>query len=334
MTSNPSIFEKAIGGSDAYDADIRRLRQAGREWVGVYEGLAVSDIQAGADLLRPVFERTGGADGYISLEVSPDIAYDAERTVADAVRLHGLVDRPNLMIKIPATEQGWQAIEECIARGLCINVTMMFALRHYRGVAEAYVRGLERLAGPGGDLGRVHSVASVFVSRFDTLVDRLLEERISSGAGDTPKLRALLGQAALTNAKLTYQEFVRTFAGPRWESLAKRGANVQRPLWASTSTKNPNYRDVLYAEELIGPHTVDTMPPQTLEAFRDHGEVRRTVDQGLDHARRVARDLGAVGIDLEEVGEQLQREGITAFATAFTKMLDGIRAKGQSLVGR
>jgi transaldolase len=331
VTSNPSIFEKAIGGSAAYDADIRRLKAAGKSAAEIYDALSIDDIRAGADLLRPVFDSTGGADGFISLEVSPDIAYDAEATVRDAVRLHQAVARPNVMIKIPATEQGWLAIEECTARGLCINVTMMFALRHYDGVAEAYLRGLERRLAAGGDLRAVRSVASVFVSRFDVSVDKMLDERIAAAAGDAERLRSLLGKAALANAKLTYARFRETFSGPRWERLAARGANLQRPLWASTSTKNPAYRDVLYAEQLIGPDTVDTMPPQTIDAFRDHGVVARTVDQGLPEARQTVAALRELGIDLEQVGEKLQEDGIAAFAAAFAKMLAGLQAKAQVL---
>lgn len=324
VTSNPAIFEKAIGGSDAYDADIRRLKAAGRSAEQIYDELAIGDIRAGADLLRPVWDATKGADGYISLEVSPRLADLAEATVADAVRLHAAVDRPNLMIKIPATEAGWRAIEECIARGLSINVTMMFALRHYDGVAEAYMRGLERRIAAGQDISGIRSVASVFVSRFDTLVDRLLEGCGAAG-------RALRGKAALANARLTYARFRETFAGPRWQAIAARGGHLQRPLWASTSTKNPEYRDVLYAEELIGPETVDTMPPQTLVAFRDHGRVARTVDQGLPEARATVEALRSEGIDLEQVGEQLQREGIAAFSSAFAKMLEELGAKASAL---
>jgi transaldolase len=333
VTSNPAIFEKAIGSSGAYDADIRRLKAEGRSPEEIYDALAIEDIRAGADLLRPVWEETQGGDGYISLEVSPTLAEDAERTVADAVRLHQAVGRPNLMIKIPATRAGWQAIEECIARGLCINVTMMFALRHYDGVADAYMRGLERRLRAGQEVSSIHSVASVFVSRYDTLVDRLLEERIAAAPTEERReaLRALRGRAALANAKLTYARFRATFSGPRWEAIAARGGNVQRPLWASTSTKNPAYRDVLYAEELIGPDTVDTMPPQTIEAFRDHGRVARTVDRGLDAARATVEALRAEGIDLEEAGEQLQREGIAAFAAAFAKMLQELAAKAEAL---
>ncbi len=333
VTSNPAIFEKAIGGSPAYDADIRRLKAEGRSPEAIYDALAQDDIRAGADLLRPVWEQSGGADGFISLEVSPALADDAEATVADALRLHAALRRPNVMIKIPATRAGWKAIEECTARGLCINVTMMFALRHYDGVAEAYMRGLERRVREGQDVRAVHSVASVFVSRFDTHVDRLLEERAAAADSEEKRaaLRGLLGTAAIANARLTYARFQETFSGPRWEALAARGANVQRPLWASTSTKNPAYRDVLYAEQLIGPHTVDTMPPQTIAAFRDHGEVARTVDTGVPEARDAVAALAAEGIDLEEVGERLQRDGIAAFADAFGKMLQELAAKAEVL---
>jgi transaldolase len=301
--------------------------------IRTYDALAQDDIRAGADLLRPVWEQSGGADGFISLEVSPALADDAEATVADALRLHAALRRPNVMIKIPATRAGWKAIEECTARGLCINVTMMFALRHYDGVAEAYMRGLERRVREGQDVRAVHSVASVFVSRFDTHVDRLLEERAAAADSEEKRaaLRGLLGTAAIANARLTYARFQETFSGPRWEALAARGANVQRPLWASTSTKNPAYRDVLYAEQLIGPHTVDTMPPQTIAAFRDHGEVARTVDTGVPEARDAVAALAAEGIDLEEVGERLQRDGIAAFADAFGKMLQELAAKAEVL---
>jgi len=333
VTSNPSIFEKAIGGGSGYDADIRRLKAEGKGADQIYEALAIGDILAGADLLRPVADRTGGADGYISLEVAPSLASDTQGTIRDALRLRGLLPRPNIMIKIPATPAGWPAIEECTAQGLCINVTMMFALSHYDRVAEAYMRGLERRVERGQDVRGIHSVASVFVSRFDVLVDTLLGQRIASAGSEAERgrLRALLGRSALANARLTYARFRETFAGPRWERLAAQGANLQRPLWASTSTKNPAYRDVLYAEQLIGPDTVDTMPPQTITAFRDHGEVQRTVDDGLPEAQEAIADLRAAGIDLEEVGAQLQGEGVARFAEDFAKMLRELEAKAQSL---
>jgi transaldolase len=334
VTSNPTIFEKAIGGSTAYDADIRRYRAAGLETMAIYENLAIEDIRAGADLLRPVFERTAGLDGYISLEVAPNLAYDSEATVRDAVRLWTRMDRPNIMIKIPATEPGWTAIEECIARGLNINVTMMFSLRHFSGVTEAYLRGLSRRLAAGQDVRQLRSVASVFVSRFDVYVDPLLERKIAeAGEGERARLRGLLGKAALANAKLTYARFREVFSGSRWATLSAAGANVQRLLWASTSTKNPAYRDVLYAEQLIGPDTIDTMPPATLDAFRDHGVVARTVDLGLAEARQTVAELRAVGIDLEEVGERLQEQGVQRFAEDFRKMLSELEAKARELAG-
>ena len=335
VTSNPAIFEKAIGGGSDYDADIRRLWAEGKRGEPLYEALAIGDIVAGADVLRPVFDRTGGADGYISLEVSPGLADDTAGTIAEALRLRGLLPRPNIMIKIPATPAGWPAIEECTAQGLCINVTMMFALQHYDRVADAYMRGLERRLAKGLPLERIRGVASVFVSRFDVLVDRLLEAKVQAAgsAAERERLAGLLGKSALANAKLTYERFRQTFNGPRWAHLAAAGANLQRPLWASTSTKNPAYRDVLYAEQLIGPDTVDTMPPQTIDAFRDHGEVARTVDTGLPEARRVVAELDAVGIDLERVGAQLQAEGVAAFSTAFEKMLRELQQKAERLDG-
>ncbi len=333
VTSNPSIFEKAIGGTSDYDADIRRLKAEGKAADAIYESLAIGDILAGADLLRPVFDRTGGLDGYISLEVAPALAGDTRGTVRDALRLRSLLARPNVMIKIPATPAGWPAIEECTAEGLCINVTMLFALSHYDRVADAYMRGLERRVARGQDIRGIRSVASVFVSRFDVLVDGLLEKRLASAASEAERarLRALLGRSALANARLTYARFREIFAGPRWKPLADAGGNLQRPLWASTSTKNPAYRDVLYAEQLIGPDTVDTMPPQTIDAFREHGEVLRTVDLGLPEARQTIADLRAVGIDIEEVGLQLQTEGVSRFAADFAKMLRELEEKAQRL---
>jgi len=333
VTSNPAIFEKAIGGGAEYDADIRRHKADGRGRDATYEALAISDILAGADVLRPVFDRTAGADGYISLEVAPGLAADTAGTIADALRLRGLLPRPNIMIKIPATPAGWPAIEAATAEGLCINVTMMFALSHYARVADSYMRGLERRLAKGQDIRGIHSVASVFVSRFDVLIDRVLEQKIAAAGTESERgrLQALLGRSALANAKLTYARFRETFAGPRWGKLAAAGANLQRPLWASTSTKNPAYRDVLYAEQLIGPDTVDTMPPQTIAAFRDHGAVARTVDAGLPEARQTIAELQAVGIDLEDVGVRLQNDGVAAFATAFEKMLQELDTKARGL---
>lgn len=331
VTSNPTIFEKAIGGTGDYDDDIRRLARQGRSPEEIFWELAVSTVAAGADLLRPVFDDTGGADGYISLEVSPRLARDAAGTIAEARRLAAQVGRPNVMIKIPATPECWSAIEECTALGLNINITMMFAPSHYERVAQAYIRGLERRAAEGGDLSRIASVASVFVSRIDTLVDRRLEALAAGSGGE--RATALLGRAAIANAQSIYGRFREIFseANGRWKALAGKGARVQRPLWASTSTKNPKYRDVLYAEQLIGPDTVDTMPEVTLEAFRDHGVVRRTVDADLAGARRTLQELAALGIDMEEVGVTLQDQGLELFAESFRRVLDEVEAKSRSL---
>lgn len=332
VTSNPTIFEKAISGGGDYDDDIRRLVAAGHGGQDVFWELAVSDIRAGADLLRPVFERTEGADGYVSLEVSPDLAADGPGTVAEAKRLFAKVSRPNVMIKIPASRECWDAIEECTALGLSINVTMMFAPSHYDAVAEAYMRGLERRAGRGQDLSVVASVASVFVSRVDTLVDKRLAELAAAG-GQPASLPSLLGKAAVANAKGIYARFQERFneRDPRWRSLHAKGARVQRPLWASTSTKNPAYRDVMYVEELIGPDTVDTMPPATITAFRDHGQAQRTVDAGQADARRVLKELAGLGIDMDSVGATLQREGLMAFSESFHQVLQVVEAKSQAL---
>ncbi len=330
VTSNPTIFEKAVSGGEDYDADIAALTRAGRSAEEVFWELAVADIAAGADLLRPVFEQSGGRDGYVSLEVSPELAADGPATVVEAQRLFRRVGRPNVMIKIPATPECWPAIEECTAQGLNINITMMFAPSHYERVAEAYIRGLERLMAAGGDVSRVASVASVFVSRIDTLVDARLEQRADLDAGQREGLQ---GTAALANARCIYGRFRELFseANPRWQVLARRGARVQRPLWASTSTKNPRYRDVLYVEGLIGPDTVNTMPPATIAAFRDHGVAARTVDADLPGARRVVEALARLGIDMEEVGATLQREGLAAFSTSFRNVLHQVEVKAQAL---
>ena len=265
-----------------------------------------------------------GRDGYVSLEVDPTLAYDTEATIAEAVRLHELVDRPNLLVKIPATEPGLPAIEEMIARGKSINVTLIFSLERYAAVAEAYVRGLERLVEAGGDPSGVASVASFFVSRVDTEADRRLEE-----AGAPAELQ---GKLAVANAKLAYRRYQEIFAGERWEALAARGATPQRCLWASTSTKNPAYRDVLYVEELIGPATVNTMPEETIQAFQDHGEVALTLEQGIEEAEEVFRRIAEAGVDYDDVTATLEREGVEKFADSFAELLDGIRAKSGELV--
>ncbi len=319
VTNNPTIFEKAISGSTAYDSDIQRLDAKGLEAKTVYEALAMDDVRSAADLLQPVHTASRGSDGFVSLEVSPRLAHDAEGSVAEAKRLYQAIDRSNAMIKIPATAEGCLAIEELIATGVPVNVTLMFSQSHYDQAAHAYIRGLERALADGRSLEAIPSVASVFVSRIDVIVDALLQEQ---GARTD-----LLGKAAIANAKILYHRFREVFTGPQWETLAARGANVQRPLWASTSTKNPAYRDVMYVEELIGPQTVSTMPPKTIEAFRDHGCVARTIDRGLAQARTVLSALAEAGIDMEQIGTRLQEEGIAAFDAAFAKLLKKLDPK-------
>lgn len=308
ITSNPSIFEKAIAGSSDYDADIQRLVMTGRGTTGIYEALALDDIGRAADLLRPVYERTAGRDGYVSLEVSPELAHDTAGTIADARRLFAALGRPNVMIKVPATPAGIPAFQTLISEGINVNVTLMFSLAHYEAVAEAYLRGLEARAAAGGDLSRVASVASFFVSRVDSAVDKAL-----AAAGN----QQLPGKIAVANAKITYQRFQAIFTGPRWQKLAQAGAQPQRVLWASTSTKNPAYSDTLYVDELIGPHTVNTMPLNTVDAFLDHGTVAETLTAGLDEAQAQLAQLAELGIDLAAITEQLQVAGVDAFATAF-----------------
>ncbi len=282
----------------------------------------MDDIRTACDLLRPVWERTDGVDGWVSLEVDPTLAYDRERTFEQAMRFNREVARDNVYVKIPATEPGLGAIEDCIAKGTSINVTLIFSLERYAAVAEAYLRGLERLVATGGDPSRVLSVASFFVSRVDTEADRRLEQ-----LGRTD----LQGKLAVANAKLAYQHYLRTFAGERWEYLRTKGARPQRCFWASTSAKNPAYRDVVYVEELIGPDTVNTMPLETVRAFQDHGEVGETLAAGLDDARRVFSDLAAAGVDVEDVTDTLEAEGVQKFADSFGELLDGIAASRGSL---
>jgi transaldolase len=323
VTSNPTIFEKAISAGDAYDEQLREELEAEHDPKELFLRLAVRDVQDACDVLRSAWDEGGGQDGYVSLEVDPTLAYDTEGTIAEAARLHELVDRANLFVKIPATEPGLPAIEEMIARGKSINVTLIFSLERYAEVAEAYIRGLERHVEAGGDPSVVASVASFFVSRVDTEADRRLEE---TGAAE------LSGKLAVANAKLAYQRCKEIFAGDRWEALAGRGATTQRCLWASTSTKNPAYRDVLYVEELIGPKTVNTMPEETIEAFQDHGRVSLTLEEGVDEANDVFRRVAEAGVDYDDVTATLEREGVDKFADSFAELLDGISAKSGELV--
>ena len=327
MTSNPTIFEKAIGGSSDYDAALRELAANDATVSEAYEALVIEDIRAAADLFRPLYDRENGADGYVSLEVSPLLANETQKTIEEAERLWRTVARPNLMVKVPATPAGIPAIEHLIAAGLNINVTLMFSEDTYEQVAEAYIRGLEKLAGKGRDVTPSASVASLFVSRVDTAVDKLLEQK---GAPDDLK-----GQTGIANSRLLYQRYRRIFHGGRFRELRERGARPQRLLWASTSTKNPRYSDVMYAEALIGPETVDTMPDATVTAFRDHGRAGPALEEGLEEAARTIERLGELGIDLDAVMKQLQDEGVRSFADSFEKLaqslgakLDALRAEG------
>ncbi len=325
VTSNPTIFQKAISQGNAYDEQLKELLQHETDPKEIFLQLAVRDVEAALDLLATVHE--GNAeDGYVSLEVDPTLADDTNGTYEEAIRLHEWIDRPNLYVKIPATQPGLQAIEDCIAAGRSINVTLIFSLQRYREVVDAYLRGLERLVEAGGDPAQVRSVASFFVSRVDTETDKRLE------AIGTEEALELRGKLAIANAKLAYEHYLQTFAGPRWEALEQKGALPQRCLWASTSTKNPAYRDVVYVEELIGPHTVDTMPEETIEAFQDHGEVRGdTVLEGVDEAHRLLEQLAAVGVDYDDVTDTLEREGVQKFADSFTELLEGVQAKRETI---
>jgi transaldolase len=323
ITSNPAIFQKAIAGSDLYDEQLAELARKEDDPKEMFWGIARTDIRDACDVFMPVYERTGGEDGFVSLEVQPDIAYDSDATIAEAARLHELVDMPNLFVKIPATLQGLVAIEEMISRGKSINVTLIFSLERYREVARAYIRGIKRLVESGGDPSGVRSVASFFVSRIDTEADNKLEEL---GAND------LKGELAIANAKLAYQVYKQVFGGSRWRSLEARGANKQRLLWASTSTKNPDLPDTIYVDNLVGPETVNTMPKKTIEAVMDHAEIRPTLEEGVEEARQTLERLREAGLDYEDVTDTLEQEGIEKFADPFNEMLDEIKNKGKQLV--
>ena len=321
VTSNPTIFQKAISQGDRYDAQLKELLESGEtDPKEIFLQLSSHDIADACDLLRKVWDEGQGLDGYVSWEVDPTLAYDRDGTIAEARRLHDWMERPNLYVKIPATEPGLGAIEEMIASGRNINVTLIFSLERHKAVMEAYIRGVERLVEDGGDPATVHSVASFFVSRVDTEADK----RLDAVGGEATKLK---GKLAIANAKLAYQNYLATFSGARWETLEEKGATKQRCLWASTSTKNPEYRDVIYVEELIGPETVNTMPEETIEAFQDHGKVAETLTQGVDDARKLFDDLRDAGVDYDDVSDTLEREGVQKFSDSFDELLDGIKAK-------
>jgi len=325
VTSNPTIFQKAISHGDRYDEQLKELLEEETDPKEIFLQLSARDVEAALDLLAPVHEKTG-CDGFVSWEVDPTLAYDREATFAEAMRLHAWLDRPNLYVKIPATKPGLGAIEDCVAHGKNINVTLIFSLQRYAEVAEAYLRGLERLVAGGGSPKGVYSVASFFVSRVDTEADKRLE---AVGSKDALALR---GRLAVANAKLAYEHYEQAFSGPRWDFLASKGANPQRCLWASTSTKNPEYRDVLYVEELIGPDTVNTMPEETIRAFQDHGDVRGdTVTEDVEKAHTLLDDLAKAGVDYDDVTETLELEGVQKFADSFAELLDGVAGKREAL---
>jgi transaldolase len=326
VTSNPTIFQKAISHGNAYDAQLKELLEEDDDAKEIFLRLAVRDVESALDLLAPVHERNA-QDGYVSIEVDPNLAYDTEATYKEAIRLHEWIDRPNLYVKIPGTEPGLQAIEDCIAIGRSINVTLLFSLQMHKRAMDAYVRGLERFVEGGGDPARVRSVASFFVSRVDTEADKRLE------AIGTEAALALRGKLAVANARIAYQHYKQMFSGDRWERLEAKGALPQRCLWASTSTKNPEYSDVLYVEDLIGPHTVNTMPEETIKAFQDHGEVRGdTVEDDLEEARALLEEkLPAVGVDYDDVVLTLEQEGVQKFSDSFAELLDGVRAKREAV---
>lgn len=331
MTSNPTIFEKALAEGVAYDAQVASLPASlsDRE---VFEAVAATDVRDACDKFRPVYDATHAVDGYVSLEVSPDLARDADGTVTEAMKLWALVDRPNLMIKVPGTPEGANAVRRLIAAGVNVNVTLLFAIDAHARVIEAYIAGLEDRAATGQPIDRIASVASFFVSRVDSAIDKKLDTMAAADAANADALRALKGKAAIANAKLAYQLFTETFAGPRWAALAAKGARVQRPLWASTSTKSAAYRDVIYVEELVGTDTVNTLPPATLEAFRDHGETRpQSVTTGLEEAKRALSALEAFGISLAQVTDTLLVEGLASFEQSFVTLLAGIARKRAAL---
>jgi transaldolase len=326
LTSNPSIFQKAIQGSADYDDQFRELAADPHPVIDDYWEMVLADIHGACDVFSRVHDETDGVDGYVSVEVDPGLAHDTAGTEAAARELHERLRRRNLMVKIPATAEGLPAIQQMISEGRSINITLIFSLDRYQAVMEAYLNGLEALArDPSADLSRVASVASFFISRVDTEVDRRLEE---IGTDDALALR---GRAALAQGHLAYQRFTETFRGERWDALAARGARVQRPLWASTSTKNPEYSDVLYVDNLIGPHTVNTLPEDTMHAFADHGTLARTVDADVGEAQRVWQALADVGVDMDDVAAKLEREGVDSFSKAFGELIDTLEAKSAEL---
>ena len=334
MTSNPTIFQKAISEGDAYDEQIAELMRQGGSATAVFEAVAIKDIQDACDLFRPLYDSTNGGDGFVSIEVSPTLALDTAGTVEEARRLWASVARPNVMIKVPGTLAGAPAIKTLLTEGLNINITLLFSLASHEAVMEAYLDALEARAAGGQPVDRIASVASFFVSRVDTAVDKLIDAKVAelgAGSAEGARVRGLRGKVAIANAKLAYARFRELFGGGRFAALAAKGASPQRPLWASTGTKDKAYPDTLYVDSLIGPDTVNTLPPATLDAFRDHGTVARTIDQGVDEARATMAALKETGIDIDAVTRQLEEEGVASFAKSFDDLLSGVEAKRQDL---
>ena len=335
ITSNPTIFQKAISGSKDYDSSLKSLLQNGiRDEKEMFLDLAMEDIARAADMLWPAYRQSGGKDGFVSIEVSPDLAYDPERTVAEAQRLFSAIGKKNILIKVPGTKPGLSAIEQLTAEGVNVNVTLLFSWNRYEEVAEVYLRGLEKRTRQGEPIHEIVSVASFFVSRVDTLADKLLEARLASASTDAgkQKMKNLLGKAAVANAKLAYQKYKSIFASKRFVDL--KGANVQRILWGSTGTKNPSYSDIKYVQELIGPDSINTLPETTLLAFKDHGQVQITIGDRLEEAERLFKELKAVGVDINQVTEQLEKEGVKLFSDSFSLLLQEIAAKRDSLLSK
>ncbi|GLH73418.1 hypothetical protein GETHLI_19200 [Geothrix limicola] len=327
MTSNPALFEKALAGSQAYDEDILPMVQEGKGANAIYEALSQRDVQSAADAFRPLYQRTGGKDGYVSLEVNPHLARDTEGTLQEARRLWADLNRPNVFIKVPATSEGLPAIRQLLSEGINVNITLLFGLPRYRQVAEAYLAGLEARLAQGEDVSKVASVASFFVSRVDAAVDPMLDKKVAQGGPTADLAKGLLGQVATANAKLAYQIYKELFHSPRFQSLAEKGARTQRLLWASTGTKNPGYSDVKYIEALIGPDTVNTVPVETLQAFRDHGVPEARLDQDIPAASLILEQLAALGISLDAVTQRLEDEGVEAFNKPFDKLLAALAAR-------
>ena len=334
VTANPTIFQKSISHGDAYDAQITQLIKEGKSTNEIYEAIVLQDIRTVADILRPIYDSTNRQDGFVSLEVSPDLAHNTEGTISEVRRFWKMVDRPNLMIKIPATQEGIPAVRQALTEGINVNITLIFSIEFYRQVTDAFLTALEDRNAEGKDISHIASVASFFVSRVDTLVDKLLEDKIkaTSDSAEQQMLKSLEGKAAIANARLVYQDFKRIFGTPRFETLKHSGAQPQRPLWASTSTKNPAYRDVLYAEELIGPNTVDTMPLETIENFRDHGQVRLSIEDDIPQAKAELAALEEIGIHYDQVTQQLLDEGVQKFADSFHELFQGIESKKQAII--